>query len=135
MLAPNLKKLTLVDVTQFLKDRIEYVLNINQVNAVRAAQFAAVAGNVDQQSNFIIKVTLKSCIDNDLLGVICKFELKVSAADSYLNVDEHLDSYLNDFLKGSLSDLGWSLDKYFEGIKYDMSIVNSRFHIMDLMTQ
>jgi hypothetical protein len=46
-----------------------------------------------------------------------------------------LDSYLNDFLKGSSSDLGWSLDNYFEKIKYDMSIVNPRSRIMDLMTQ
>jgi len=43
--------------------------------------------------------------------------------------DEQLDSYLNDFLKGSSTDLGWSLDKY------DMSIVNPRSHIMDLITQ
>jgi hypothetical protein len=69
--------------------------------------------------HFIIKATLKSCIDNDLLKVTCKFELKVSAADV---TDEQLESYLNDFLEGSSTDLGWSLDKYFEEIKYDMSI-------------
>ena len=80
-MAPKLKKLTPVAVTQFLKDRIEYVFNIDQMNTVRAAQLAAVAGNVDQQSDFIIKTALKSCIDNDLLRVICKFELKVSAAE------------------------------------------------------
>jgi hypothetical protein len=47
-MAPKLKKLSLVAVTQFLKDRIEYVFNVDQVNAVRVAQLAAVAGNMDQ---------------------------------------------------------------------------------------
>jgi len=42
------------------------------VNAVRAAQLAAAAGNVDQYSDFIFKAKLKYCIDNDLLRVICK---------------------------------------------------------------
>ena len=44
-MAPKMKKLTLVAV-------------------------AAVAGNVDQESDFIIKATIKSCIHNDLLTVI-----------------------------------------------------------------
>ena len=47
---------------------------------MQAAQLAAAAGNVDQQPDFIIKATLKSCIDNEILRVICKFKLKVSAA-------------------------------------------------------
>ena len=131
-MAPKLKKLTLVAVTQFLKDRIECVFNIDQMNAVRAAQLAAGAGNVDHQPYFIIKATLKSCMDNELLKVTCKFELEVSAADV---ADEQLDSYLNEFLKGSSTDLGWSLDKYLEEIKYYMSIVNPTFRNMDLMTQ
>ena len=33
-IAPRLKKLTLVAVAHFLKDRIEHVFNINQMNAV-----------------------------------------------------------------------------------------------------
>ena len=131
-MTPKLKKLTRVAVTQFLKDRIEYVFNIDQVSAVRAAQLAPAAGNVDQQSDFIIKATLKSCIDNDLLRVISKFKMKVSAAEV---TDEQLETYLNDFLKGSSTDLGWSLDKYCEDIKYDTRIVNPRSRIMDLMTQ
>ena len=128
-MAPKLKKLTLVAVTQFLKYGIEYIFNIDQVNAVRAVQLAV---NVDQQSDVIIKATLKSCMDNELLKVTCKFELEVSAADV---ADEQLDSYLNEFLKGSSTDLGWSLDKYLEEIKYYMSIVNPTFRNMDLMTQ
>jgi hypothetical protein len=76
-MASKLKKFTPLAVTQFFKHQIEYGFNIDQVNAVRAAQLAAVAGNVNQQSDFIIQATLKSCIDNDLLRVICKFELKV----------------------------------------------------------
>ena len=95
-MAPKLKKLTLVAVTQFLKDRIEYVFNIDQMNTVRAAQLAAVAGNADQQSDFIIEAILKSCIDNDLLRAICKSELKVSAADV---TEDQLHSYQNDFSK------------------------------------
>jgi hypothetical protein len=55
--------------------------------------------------------------------------LKVSAAEV---TDQQLESYLNDFLEGSSTDLGWSLDKYFEEIKYDMGIVNPRSGIMDL---
>jgi hypothetical protein len=102
-MVPKVKKLTLVAVTQLLKDRIEYVFNIDQVNAVRAAQLAAAAWNVDQQPDFIIKATRKSCIENDLLRVICKFELKVSVAEF---TNEHLESYLKDFLKGFSTDLG-----------------------------
>jgi hypothetical protein len=86
---------------------------------------------VDQQPDFIIKATLKTCIDNDLLRVICKFELKVSASGV---TDEQLESYLNEFLKGSSTHLGWSLDKYFEEM-YGMNTVNPRSRIMDLMTQ
>jgi hypothetical protein len=56
----------------------------------------------------------------------------VSVADV---TDDLLDSYLNDYLKGSSTDLGWSLDKYCEDIKYDTRIVNPRSRIMDLMTQ
>jgi hypothetical protein len=73
-MASKLKKFTLLAVTQFFKHQIEYGFDIN---AVQAAQLAAVAGNVDQQSDFIIQATLKYCIDNDLLRVFCKFELKV----------------------------------------------------------
>jgi hypothetical protein len=50
-------------------------------------------------------------------------------------MDEHLGSYLNDFLKESWTDLGWSLDKYFEEIKYDMSAVDPRSLITDFITQ
>ena len=121
-MAPKLKKLTLVAVTQFLKYGIEYIFNIDQVNAVRAVQLAV---NVDQQSDVIIKATLKSCMDNDLLRVMCKFELKVSVSEV---TDEQLESYLNDFLKGSSTDLGWSQDKNLKEIKYDMSIFNIRSH-------
>ena len=102
------------------------------MNAVRAAQLAAGAGNVDHQPYFIIKATLKSCMDNDLLRVICKFELKVSVSEV---TEEQLESYRNDFLEGSSTDLGWSLDNYFEEIKYHMSIFNHTSRIMDLMTQ
>ena len=69
-----------------------------------------------------------SCINNDLLRVICKLELKVSATEV---TDEQLGSYLNDFLKGCSTDLGWSLEKHFEEIKYDRSIVNPRSRIID----
>ena len=72
--------------------------------------------------------TLMSCINNDLLRVICKLELKVSATEV---TDEQLGSYLNDFLKGCSTDLGWSLEKHFEEIKYDRSIVNPRSRIID----
>jgi len=107
-MAPKLKKFTLVAVTQFLQDRIEYVFIFDHVNAVWTAQVAAGEGNVYRQPDFSIKVTLKFCIDNDLLRVICKFELKVSVAEV---TDEQLESYLNDFLEGSSTDLGWSLHK------------------------
>ena len=124
-MAPKLKKLTVVVMIQFLKYRIEFVFNIDQVNAVRAAELGAAAGNVDKQP-------LKISIDNDLLKVICKFKLNVSAADV---TDEQLESYLNDFLKGSWTNLAWFLNKYFEEIKYDMTIVNPKSGIMDFMTQ
>ena len=61
--------------------------------------------------DFIMKARLESCMDNDLLTVICKLELKVFAARV---TDGDLESYLNHFLKRSSTDLGWSLEKYFE---------------------
>jgi hypothetical protein len=131
-MAPKLKKLTLMAVTEFLKDRIEYVFNIVQLIAVLAPQLGAAAGNVDQQPDLIIKATLKPCIENDLLRFISKFEFKGSAPE---DTDDPLQVYLNDFVKGSSTDLSWSLDKHFEEIKCDMSIVFTRSHIIDLMTQ
>jgi hypothetical protein len=128
--APKLKKLTLVALTQFLKDRIEYLFNIDQVNAVRVAQLAA--GNVDQQRDLTIQATLKSCIENDFLRVVCKFELKVSVGEI---MDKHLESYVHDFFKGSSTDLCWSLHKYLKEMKYDISIVNPTSRIIDVMAQ
>ena len=119
-------------VTRFLKYRFEYVFSIDLVNAVWTAKLAPVAGNVDRESDFVIKATPKSCIDNDLLRVTCKFDLKVAAGDV---TDEQLDSYLNDFIQGSSTDLGWCLDKYFEQIKYNRRIVNTRSRIMNCMTR
>ena len=67
-MAPKLKKLTLVAVTQFLKDRIEYVFNIDQENAVRAAQLAAAARNFDQQPDFLSRPHSSLASTTILLG-------------------------------------------------------------------
>jgi hypothetical protein len=42
---------------------------------------------------------------------------------------------LEEFLASSSKELGWTMEKYFEEIEYDLSIKNPTFRVLDLWKQ
>jgi len=80
----------------------------------------------------IIPTSLVASVDNDVLATICTTELEI-AADELKN--QVLQQYLEGFLASSLRELGWTMEKYFEEIEYDLSIKNPTSRVLDLWKQ
>jgi hypothetical protein len=111
--APFLKNIALAAISEFLKKRTDYLFNIGKVNK-----------SLDDDSK-IIPTSLVASVDNDLLATICATELKIAT-------DELEDQVL---LASSSRELGWTMEKYFEKIEYDLSIKNPTSRILDLWKQ
>jgi len=80
----------------------------------------------------IIPTSLVASVDNDLLASICTTELEIAADELY---DQVLQQYSEGFLASSSRELGWTMEKYFEEIKYDLSIKNPNSRVLDLWKQ
>ena len=107
--APFLKDITLAAITEFLKKRTDDLFNIGKVNE-----------SLDDDSK-IIPTSLVASVDNDLLATICTTELEI--ADDELE-EQVLQQFLEGLLASSSRELGWTMEKYFEEIEYDLSIKN-----------
>jgi hypothetical protein len=109
VVAPFLKDITLAAIIEFLKRRTNYLFNIGKVNE-----------SLNDDSK-IIPTSLVASADNDLLVSICTTELEIAADELE---DQVLQQYLEGFLASSSRELGWTMEKYFEEIEYDLSIKN-----------
>jgi hypothetical protein len=118
--APFLKDITLAAITEFLKKRTDYLFNIGKVNE-----------SLDDDSK-IIRTSLVASVDNDLLAIICTTELEIAADELE---DQVVQQYLEGFLASSSRELGWTMEKYFEEIEYDLSIKNPTSRVLDLWKQ
>jgi len=118
--APFLKDITLAAITEFLKKRTDYLFNVGKVKE-----------SLDDDSK-IIPTSLVASVDNDLLATICTTEVE-STADEL--EDQVLQHYLEGFLVSSSRELGWTMEKYFEEIEYDLSIKNTISRVLHLWKQ
>jgi hypothetical protein len=118
--APFLKDITLAAITEFLERGTDYLFNIRKVNE-----------SLDDDSK-IIPTSLVASVDNNLLASICTTELEISADELE---DQVLQQYLEGFLASSSKELGWTMEKYFEEIEYDLSIKNPTSRVLDLWKQ
>jgi len=80
----------------------------------------------------IIPTSLVASVDNDLLATICATELEIAADELE---DQVLQQYLEGFLASSSRELGWTMEKYFDEIEYDLSIKNPTSRVLDLWKQ
>jgi hypothetical protein len=118
--APFLKDITWAGITEFLKKRTDFLLNIGKVHE-----------SLDDDSK-IIPTSLVASVDNDLLATICTTELEIAANELE---DQVLQQYLEEFLASSSQEFGWRMEKYFEEIEYDLSIKNPTSRVLDLWKQ
>jgi len=118
--APFLKDVILAAITEFLKKRTDYLFNIGKVNE----------SLVDDSK--IIPTSLVASVNNDLLATICTTELEIAADELE---DQVLQQYLEGFLASSSRELGWTMEKYFEEIEYDLSIKSPPSRVLDLWKQ
>ena len=112
--------ITLAAITEFLKKRTDYLFNIGKVNE-----------SLDDDSK-IIPTSVVSSVDNDLVAIIWTTELEITADELE---DQDLHQYLEEFLASSSKELGWTMEKYFEEIEYDLSIKNPTSRVLDLWKQ
>jgi hypothetical protein len=117
---PFLKDITLAAIIEFLKKRTDYLFNIGKVNEL-----------LDEDSK-IIPISLVASVDNNLLATICTTELEIAADELE---DQVLQQYLEGFFASSSRELGWTMEKYFEEIEYDLSIKNPTSCVLDLWKQ
>ena len=115
--APFLKDITLAAITEFLKKRTDYLFNLGKVNEL--------CGDDSE----IIPASLVASVDSDLLAAIGTTEMEI-AADK--REDQVLQQYLEGFFASSSRKLGWTMEKNFEEIEYDLSIKNPTSRILDL---
>ena len=66
------------------------------------------------------------------MATICTTELEI-AAD--VLEDQVRQQYLEGFLASSSRELGWTMEKYFEEIEYDLSIKSPTSCVLDLWKQ
>ena len=116
--ASLLKDIALAVITEFLKKGTDYLFNIGKVNE-----------SLDDDSK-IIPTSVVSSVDNDLVAIIWTTELEITADELE---DQDLLQYLEDFLASSSKELGWTMEKYFEEIEYDLSIKNPTSRVLDLL--
>jgi len=118
--APFLKNITLAEIGEFLKKRTEYLFNIGKVKE-----------SLDDDSK-IVPTSLVASVDNDFLATISTTELEIAADELE---DQVLQQYVEGFLASSSRELGWTMEKYFEEIEYDLSIKNPTSRVLDLWKQ
>ena len=118
--ASLLKDIALAVITEFLKKGTDYLFNIGKVNE-----------SLDDDSK-IIPTSLVASVDNDLLATICTTDLEIAADELE---DQVLQQYLEGFLASSLRELGWTMEKCFEEIEYDLWIKNPTSRVLDLWKQ
>jgi hypothetical protein len=118
--ASFLRDITSAAITEFLKKRADYLFNIGKVNE-----------SLDDDSK-IIPTSLVASVDNDILATICTTELEIAADELE---DQVLQQCLEGFLASSSKELGWTMEKYFEEIEYDLSFNNPTSRVLDLWKQ
>jgi hypothetical protein len=118
--APFLKDITLSEISEFLKKRTDFLFNIGRIKE-----------SLDDDSK-IIPTSIVASVDNDLLATFCTTELEIAADELE---DQVLQQYLEGFLTSSSRELGWTMEKYFEEIEYDLSIKNPTSRVLDLWKQ
>jgi hypothetical protein len=80
----------------------------------------------------IIPTSLVASVENELLATICTTKLEIAANELE---DQVLQQCLKGFVASSSREHGWTMEKYFEEIEYDLSIKNPTSRVSSICTR